>query len=497
MACVMVMGMTMTAFAAETTASTDTGTITISGVESGLTVNAYKIAEAKYDSSTGQFTGYAMLYTAGGFSIGSDGSYDEDALTEANLSALFTAAQARGVTYTATADADGVATFSNMPVGSYLFVVTGSEATIYGMVIGSVSYDIDEDTGEWAIVGGAVDVEGDNLWVKATTPTISKTETGGSLDDYEHGGSADLGDTLEYHITIGPIPTYEGSYPEFEVIDKISSDLTITDEELAALYIMDENGNILDSSLYTVERTDDGFTVDFVVNGVYTLNDYAGQTLIIDFCADVTSVGSADADDDDHDNYAELDYSTTSYVVGYDGEVDDTDHDYTFNALITKTDQDGEALEDAEFSLYTDEGCTVAYTQNGTTVTATSGEDGYFEFTGLEEGTYYMKETKAPAGYALNTNIYKIVISCTYAEDGTLTGYTITVYDSTNNDATVGSGVVTNSTASIMNTKTGLLPSTGGMGTMIFTLAGFAIALFAVVGVVVSRRRQRRDQDIR
>ncbi len=64
-----------------------------------------------------------------------------------------------------------------------------------------------------------------------------------------------------------------------------------------------------------------------------------------------------------------------------------------------------------------------------TEVTATSGSDGYFEFTGLEEGTYYMKETTAPAGYVLNTTVYTIVISATYDEDGTLTNYTITVSD--------------------------------------------------------------------
>lgn len=70
-------------------------------------------------------------------------------------------------------------------------------------------------------------------------------------------------------------------------------------------------------------------------------------------------------------------------------------------------------LAGAEFTLYSDENCN--YPETDVNVVASDG-DGVVKFTGLKlgdngEATYYLKETKAPAGYELSNVIYKVAFT--------------------------------------------------------------------------------------
>lgn len=65
------------------------------------------------------------------------------------------------------------------------------------------------------------------------------------------------------------------------------------------------------------------------------------------------------------------------------------------------------ALQGAEFTLYSDESCSAATA----VATAESQKDGTVQFAAQPAGTYYMKETKAPTGYALDTTIYTVTVS--------------------------------------------------------------------------------------
>ncbi len=87
-------------------------------------------------------------------------------------------------------------------------------------------------------------------------------------------------------------------------------------------------------------------------------------------------------------------------------------NEYTETTLkFTKTDsKSGKALEGAEFTLYEDKGLTKVIG------TATSDSDGQVAFEGLSTengGIYYLKETKAPEGYALSSKVYTITITAT------------------------------------------------------------------------------------
>lgn len=109
-------------------------------------------------------------------------------------------------------------------------------------------------------------------------------------------------------------------------------------------------------------------------------------------------------------------------------------------------------------------------------VVLTSGLEGRFEITGLDEGTYALEEKTAPTGYAkLNGNAQFTV------GEGTYTGAdTELQYNLANLEAGYGQEVV--------NRKV-TIPQTGGIGTIIFTVAGLGLMTLAYVAM----RRNRQE----
>lgn len=102
--------------------------------------------------------------------------------------------------------------------------------------------------------------------------------------------------------------------------------------------------------------------------------------------------------------------------------------------------------------------------------TVTTPESGKITFRGLDAGIYELVETETLDGYNKLTGPVEINIDATYKQDGTLESWTVN---------TNGQNIVT-----IENNKGALLPGTGGMGTVLFTLAGAAL-----IGYGVYRKR--------
>lgn len=113
-------------------------------------------------------------------------------------------------------------------------------------------------------------------------------------------------------------------------------------------------------------------------------------------------------------------------------------------------------------------------------VDSITGVDGYnLHVNGLAEGTYYLVETKAPDGF--NKLTAPIVIKITKSTDTDVNKWTISKDGTVETDKIID---VENSTGSI-------LPSTGGMGTIAFTV----VAALLVLGVAVSFIRDRKREN--
>lgn len=112
-------------------------------------------------------------------------------------------------------------------------------------------------------------------------------------------------------------------------------------------------------------------------------------------------------------------------------------------------------------------------------VDSITGQDYNLHVNGLAEGTYYLVETKAPDGF--NKLTAPIVIKITKSTDTDVNKWTISKDGTVEKDKIID---VENSTGSI-------LPSTGGMGTIAFTV----VAALLVLGVAVSFIRDRKREN--
>lgn len=111
---------------------------------------------------------------------------------------------------------------------------------------------------------------------------------------------------------------------------------------------------------------------------------------------------------------------------------------------------------------------------DGTTV----GTDMNLKLNGLKAGTYWLVETEAPDGYNGVTAPIKITI--TKSNDTDVNKWTISK----------GDDVVEDKIIDIENSTGTILPGTGGMGTVLFTVVGVVLALLIGASFVISRRKR-------
>lgn len=532
-AVVMTLAMATTAFAAPATdfagvttdendVVTNKATITISGLDKDATgVNLYQVAYATYDEATGAVTyeltdwtksvltaeQQADFINALGGTVGEEAGLAVEKTPNAVASKLFAAItdDAPTVFDTMTLEAgkdekgeDIMNAAKAEPVGIYLAKVTTNGSTVYNTMMASVNLTVD-DKGEWN------GVDANDLTAKSeTAPDVVKT-----ADEIETG----VGEEVNFEINTF-FPNYDKeTYAADKTTFKLTDTLTALDlDENIEVYVNDEkvDPSTDDVKTYTLTVSGDSFVVAF--DGQYIL-DNATKTVTIKYKATVTEDA---VNFDPHMNEVVLEYSKNP-----NGETDtDTDYtkDYTFDIdgdvtanIFNKTEGDQETkVAGAEFTVYTDSDCSTVYTngsdcwKEGAAGTVVSGSDGQFKIGGLAEGTYYIKETDSPDGYSINDTVYEVVIT-TEKSGKELTSFTITVkvdgteiasntYTGDNETYTIQSTNETDPTAvdttNVINTKLAALPSTGGIGTTIFTVVGSLIMIAAVALFFVSRRKR-------
>lgn len=340
--------------------------------------------------------------------------------------------------------------------------------------------------------------------LKPNYPTVDKSV---SSDDSD--ADTEIGKTVTFTLT-STVPDMTGyeSYV-FKFVDKLSAGLTfkgITSVKVGDQVVTAVNAGAEADRTYTLKQeTVDTNKTQITITMNNFLNSYkdmVGQKIVVTYTATVnenavvSGVGNADGNTNEaHVEYSNDPSNPTDVVPSTPDEVET----YTFKFDLHKYAEgaDTSYLENAEFELYRDEACKdkVELVADATTggyrvkTDSDSGEATVIKtnntkavtISGLEDGEYWLKETKAPEGYNTLAEPVKITITPQYNGEGDLTNVTITYGE---DSANAENGVV-----KIENREGGLLPETGGMGTVLFTVIG-GVLLIAVIGSFVYSRKK-------
>lgn len=205
-------------------------------------------------------------------------------------------------------------------------------------------------------------------------------------------------------------------------------------------------------------------------------------------------------------------------------------HTYAFSLAKTSDETDGatgfKPLTNAGFTLYTDNAMNNAVSMVKETVAgetyyrpALTGETGETELLadmgtdhntllvrGLDAATYYLKETKVPSGYYAPKGGFAVQLTGDReAVSETLNGKLAAASSFTATNPTTD-GVLINSfglngteqnrlDASLKNSSTPVLPTTGGVGTVMFTVVGLLCMGAALWFFLFARRRRKDEQE--
>lgn len=505
MAMVMVLAMSVPTFAATTT---NNSAVKISGVEAGAKVTAYHII--KYNQKGYYEEAIANTITKDAHNNLSPSASDVMAIA-ADSDKL---AQLDKYEFTAD-DLDNDVYQHALGLGTWLIVVTGSSDYIYNPAIVSVKQDTN------GVVYGelnlATDSWGTNVYVKRGEPTITKT----SLTPDVNG--VQIGDKLQYQIT-ADIPDYQAnvSNMQYSIKDTLTGLKLVVDTDHEVVATVDGKSDSKLTAAVNAAILNEGTSFEVKGLGDAFLKKYAGKQIVLTYYAEVTT--SAKVTVDKANNKAELDYSTNGgtghkefttehYTFGIDTTINgstattpktgefikiDEDGNVSYNETTGQVEVTGEALNGAEFQLHigSAEGALFTDAAGKSTFTTVGGR---LEINGLDSDVdYYLVETKAPQGYTLRTDATKVHIDATYVA-GKLTGYTVTIGDSKSTTYGVkeekGTITVTPGVQNpfgFKNSKLSSLPSTGGIGTTIFTIGGCAIMIVAAGLFFATRRKTQK-----
>ena len=474
----------------------------------GKTVNAYKMFSATVSSDGGAVSHTLndawkpFFKNSVGLTDVTDANVNDKAneyvskLTgkEKDLSAFAAKASNWAQTNNITADAtatvsknavtDGkyTATFTNLDYGYYVVAVPGATVA-------------DTNSQYAALVrvhSTSVDAE-----IKGALPTVDKkVQVNGTGKD---ATDAKIGDTLTFTLT-STIPDMSAyNTYTFNFKDTLSKGLTFG--QVTSVKVGDTTLTKDTDYTVTTAPADSGKTLLTVAMKDFKTKQQAnaGKKITVTYTATLNKdavVGGAG-----NVNSATIQYSNNPSTNGTGESEPSKVRVFTYGFTVDKYtgknyDDTATRLAGAEFTLAHKGGTAISFvkvadsaTQNavyhvakadeaGATTTITTPANGKVEFRGLENGEYTLTETKAPAGYnKLASAIGVKVDGQNNGTDTTNATVTITYNNDNGNDynQTASNGVIP-----VQNKSGAILPGTGGMGTIAFTVIGVLVIALGV-----------------
>lgn len=394
-----------------------------------------------------------------------------------------------GVDYSSTAkiaQKNGVIAVDGLPVGTYVFKET-TQAVYNGemlplapefefTVTKGLNGDVTLTDTDFAETSGSVTTATrDN----SSTPTVTKTVGTGNATvviDEKTSKTFQFGETVPYTITTSA-PADIKTYKSYTITDKLDTQLKFT----AGTVVVKNGETVLTAGTdYDLTEPAEGnaytLTVDLTATGIGKLA--ANSSVTVDFDATIKDTAAV--------NTAIPNKAKISWTNANDrtGEPESTPvYVATLELKTVKVDsKDNSKLSGAEFKLELN-GTALKFTKTADgeykvdpigTDTLTSGAEGKLNISGLKAANYTLTETKAPQGYQLLVESLQMVVD-----------------ENSNTAVTVNAD--SSDIRMIKNVKQPNLPLTGGMGTILFSVAGIALIGGAAFFFIRSRKTRKEE----
>ena len=311
----------------------------------------------------------------------------------------------------------------------------------------------------------------DNLNLGEYTLKESVVPDGFRSDDstYDFTITADKTDSK---LHMGLDVTWEiNNYPTFINVYKVDKDsgkklenaefdlYNVTDKKKVGTYKTDKNGNI---AVFYLSRQKTYYLQETKAPDSYKLND----TRYYFYIDEKGAFSVSDLNGTVEDGTFNVPFHGTMTIT-VKNEID------ICNLRITKKNDNSKVLENAEFSLYSDKECTKEIEKGKT------DKNGQLNFDRISVGDFYLKETKAPAGYRLLEDPIKISLKNVngkftfFVNDKEIKG------DDKNNSLTLENGLYTGN-LTVINSRGSILPATGSPMTIVLTAAGVLCLLITI-----------------
>ena len=349
-----------------------------------------------------------------------------------------------------TANSDGTLSFSNLKLGYYLV-----ESTVGSLCSLDTTNPVQE-------------IEDKNEEPTVTKKIIDNNEGEVKLN------TANIGETITFQTTI---KVAKGA-KNYILYDEMDTGLELVEIAGKLVAINNADNEHPDAGEYEVVRNKtgkDGFTLTF--KNSYIEKQKVNSNITIQYYAKVT-------------DKAPMDKAMKNDTYLKYGDNQKTEHDttetYTFTIPVFKYKGNNEGLSGAKFRLYNNAKCededivglektdenNYTYSSDGSAVLE-SPTSGKFNINGLKAGTYYLKEIESPAGYNKLDKAIQITVGLDEAKNKHM-------YEGTNTSNITE--------VRVLNKSGSLLPSTGGMGTTVFYIAGAFLVLISGVVLIAKKR---------
>lgn len=423
-------------------------------------------------------------------------------------------------------NASGVINVPELAPATYRFIETnlGGKDENKGYILdGKTAYEFTVQTDGKIKVGDAEASENATITVYNEKPSLEKSVKNAN-ESYDNDTDVSVGDTVTWKVEAS-VPSNVNKLETYKLTDKMSDALTWEDKTNAKLEITTNNSTTLtENTDYILKVPGDNtkggtWTIDFTNDGKTKLATSNVKVITVTFNTKLNE--NAKIGSKGNLNDAELDYSNAIYPTedpdnpnkdNTPGEdiIKDQAIVYSFQMNVLKVDgKRNTPLRGVKFDLYSYTGKETNPTEadlkgsDGKRIAQdlTTDEEGKTQYKGLKNGTYYLVETETVTNedgkrYNLLKEPVKVEIKVAYTTktETTIdkeTNGNVTAATTVKNETFTGgdTGSVGTFTVTVKNYTGFDLPITGGMGTVLFSIAGFALMAGAAFVLLKGRRK--------